>query len=191
MGGLSIIPALIASGDLAAPLFSLCLSFVGGAMTLGAVDAGLHTAPLQWGPLSAGNYYVVRVEGVSLVPSPSALGGPPGAGNDWGRGSALTKRLPAGGMNSPHTIVDSGTSFTYVPSETFNALRGAIQEFCGGGAGRCAGSPTVIRHESLCYTLPGGPASLETFPGLVIELQGGVAVDLPPEHLFVNMGWDK
>jgi hypothetical protein len=132
----------------------------------------------------------VRVERVSLVPSPALLGGPPGPGNGWGLDDPLTTRLPAGGMNSPHTIVDSGTSFTYVPSDTFNALREAVQEFCRAAPGRCVGAPASIRHESLCYTLR-SPADLETFPGLVIELQGGVAVELPPEHLFGHMGWDK
>ena len=49
-GELSIIPALWAAGKLQQYVFSLCLSWTGGAMTLGAVDSRLHaSSPGAWG----------------------------------------------------------------------------------------------------------------------------------------------
>ena len=138
-----------------------------------------------------GGFYVVRVDGLALVPSAAVLGGPPSPANGWGLDSPLAARIDAGGMNAPHTIVDSGTSFTYVPSAAFNALKNAIAAFCSGGGGRCAGTLVAVPNESVCYRLPGGAAALATFPALIIELQGGVVVDVAPEHLFINMDWDR
>lgn len=190
MGPDGIIPALVASGGLAKPIFSLCLAFLGGAMTLGAIDSGLHLAPPQWGPLSVSNFYVVRVTALTLVPSPALINGTPSDANGWGLASPLAQALPADGMNSPHTIVDSGTTFTYVPSDTFRALVSAVTAFCGGGPGRCLGQTVSIRSESVCYRIA-SRADLSTFPALIIELQGGVRVDVSPDRLFINMGWDK
>ena len=187
-GGASIIPALISSGALDAPLFSLCLELDGGAMTLGAIDTALHLGPPQWGPLSTAGFYVVQVNAITLVPSAAALGGPPSAVNGWGLSSPQAAQLPFVSMNSPHTIVDSGTSFTYVPTDVFNALVAAVESYCSGG--RCVGERVAVPNEGICYRLA-GPAALSTFPGLIVELQGGVTVDVAAQHLFINMGWEQ
>ena len=53
-----------------------------------------------------------------------------------------------------------------------------------------------MRGEPLCYRLD-DPSHIHTFPGIAITLagepgsvMGDVTVDVPPEHLFINMGWD-
>jgi hypothetical protein len=192
-GELSIIPALWASGKLTANVFSLCLADKGGALTLGAVDVGLHETPAVWASLSTTGFYVVGVRGFHLT--------------HYGSEAATHTRtftreaaVSHAGWNSPHTILDSGTTFTYVPTASYSSLRGAIATFCAAGrsdpslAPRCRGDVATVRGEPLCYRLA-DPADIYTFPGVLVLLGGAdggpeVEVDVPPQHLFLNMGWD-
>jgi len=72
----------------------------------------------------------------------------------------------------------------------------AIDDYCRGGDLRCRGSRATVRGEPLCYRLT-DPAHIHTFPGIALtlagmpgSLTGDVTVDIPPDHLFINMGWD-
>jgi hypothetical protein len=160
-----------ASAAIRKHIFSMCLSFDGGAMTFGVVETRLHATPIAWASLRASGFYVVNVQGWALAGT----------------------QLDAGGMNSPHTIVDSGTTFTYVPTGAFHSLLAAIDAFCA-QAGKCRGSPRAVASESKCYAIDDG--ALATFPSATIVLAGDagagdVTVTIAPEHLFVNMGWDN
>ena len=60
---------------------------------------------------------------------------------------------------------------------------------------RCLGQPAQVTNEPLCYRLAAGGAGLSSFPSATLELAGSgggpsVRLSLPPEHLFINMGWD-
>ena len=183
----SIIPALWASNKLQSYVFSLCMSAEGGALTLGQVDTSLHSSPVKWAGMSVSGFYVVSVAGFALTSYGSAS-------DVSARRYTSVTSLPHAPWNSPHTIVDSGTTFTYIPSSSYNALRSAIDSFCSGGGGRCRGTRASVRGEPLCYRLESADA-ISSFPGALITLAGhaggpSVEVDVPPHQLFVNMGWD-
>jgi len=172
-GDLSVTRALWASSKLQQNMFSLCLSFSGGALTMGAMDPRLHSGPIAWAKMSLGGFYVVTVTGCDIA----------GA-------SCL-----AGDFNSPHTILDSGTTFTYVPSPAYQRIRDQIHSWCGFSADRCHGTVTTVQNEPLCYRLT-NPDDVDTFPSMRFNLAGAVegttvALELPPRHVFVNMGWDQ
>ena len=157
-------------------MFTMCLSLDGpGTFALGGMDTSLHSAPIQWASLTATrSFYTVTVKSAHF---------------DYGT-SLANKRFNSGG----HTIVDSGTSFTYVPAETFNQLKSSVLTYCA-QAGKCKGSAMTVQYESLCYRLA-HTSDLATFPSMSIELEGAdhnsvVSVRLPPNKLFINMAWDQ
>ena len=172
MGELSMTHALWSSSKILKKYFSLCLSFNGGAMTFGVVETRLHTVPIQWAALSATGFYVTSV-------------------NSWKLNGQIN--IDSNGFNSPHTIVDSGTTFTYVPSSAFRSLSSHISQYCA-QAGKCVGTIRSVPGESLCYSI-NPPSNLQTFPSVSLYLGGynggaEVEVKIAAEHLFVNMGWD-
>jgi hypothetical protein len=174
IGDFGFVNTLWASGKLRHKLFSVCLSFHGGAMGFGDVEHRLHDAPLAWARMSLTGFYQLHVAGWALE----------------------GERLPADGFNSPHTILDSGTTFTYVPAGPYQALRERLAAWCGGGGGgRCKGSQVSVTGEDLCYRLA-DPSHIATFPSATIELEpsapGGAPATLTirPQYLFVDMGWD-
>ena len=83
-GEVGFVSTLWNSGKLRRKLFSVCLSFHGGAMGLGDVEPRLHEAPLAWARMSLTGFYQLHVAG-------------------WAMDG---ERLPADGFNSPHTILD-------------------------------------------------------------------------------------
>lgn len=208
----AILRAMWKSGVLSKNIFSLCLSFSGGALTVGDVDSRLHythsktprmmmmktttttttrrmltgedvaspvsmvpTLP-RWAQMTIPGFYEVSVVSVSMDKS--------------------TVSIPHDGFVSPRTILDSGTTFTYIPHLAYDALRRAIDSYCNVDLGsRCVGQSATVPNEPLCYRIA-EPSDLETFPSFAIELRGhntgpNVILTIPPQNLFVNMGWDN
>lgn len=120
-GERSFVRALWAQGALAANMFSLCTTLDTAAFSVGGVAAGLHSAPPAWAKLSLTSFYVVAVESLALLPAPGAALAP----------------LPLDGLAAGQgTILDSGTTFTYLPGGAFDAIESAARQ-----AGAAAGLP--------------------------------------------------
>lgn len=176
-GEMSMMKNMWASGKLQKNMFSVCLNFNGGSMTMGTMDTRLHNRPeqpLRWAKMELTGFYVVRVEGFAVEDINSI------ASSDW---------------NSPHTILDSGTTFTYIPSGSFRRMSDVIRDWCNGQTGRCAGQRASVSGESMCYRLS-SPSDIRTFPSAAIALRPStgsepVILTIEPQHLFVNMGWDN
>jgi len=213
----AIMRAMWKSGVLSKNIFSLCLSFSGGALTVGDVDSRLHYTHAKtprmmmmkkttttttsttttrrmltgedvassvtmvptltrWAQMTIPGFYEVSVVSVSMDKS--------------------TVSIPHDGFVSPRTILDSGTTFTYIPRPAYDALRKAIDSYCTvDSLARCVGQTASVSNEPLCYRI-GEPSDLETFPSFTIELRGhdngpNVILTIPPQNLFVNMGWDN
>lgn len=183
-------------------MFSLCLGLEASAMTMGDVASGLHLAPPRWASLTLTGFYVVTVEALGLVDS--------GSGDAPSPSGADAEPLPisTANLNSPgSTILDSGTTFTYLPASAFAQLTAAVDAICA-RAGRCRGSRVAVSGEGICYRLQ-SPADIATFPALRLTLRatevapgqpgggsgsensgGPVVISVAPQHLFLNMGWD-
>jgi len=86
------------------------------------------------------------------------------------------------------TIVDSGTSFSYLPSSSFTKLKASITAACR-VPGKCVGSTVHVPSESICYRLQ-QESDLATFPSVTVTLKPNAQVVLPPQAVFVHMDWD-
>jgi hypothetical protein len=142
-------------------VFSMCFAKDGGSLTLGAPesDARLRKAgkPLRWVPLrpSASNWFTVEVTGVR-VGSVKMAGG--------------TSAFQAG----KGTIVDSGTTDTYLPRAAAAAFGAAFEAASGmafvGGKAYSLTAAQVAALPAIAFDLSGG------------EGQGGATVEMPASH---------
>lgn len=174
-GSTSFVRQLWDSGKLTENVFSLCLTMDGGAFTIGEIDHSLHLSPVQWAKMSLSGFYQVHVNGMAVD------------------GTNIPVERMKGPTNS--AILDSGTTFTYVPNETYNAIRAAIDSFCA-KPGNCIGQEKKINGEKLCYEFTNPESQLSTFPFIDLQLEGfdnsePLTIRIPPEHLFLNMAWSK
>ncbi|KAA0150967.1 hypothetical protein FNF29_04857 [Cafeteria roenbergensis] len=167
----SFVQTLDNAGRLAQSVFGMCLTLNGGALTLGAIDT--------WVPFSkpSSTFYVVDVIDARLNDAPFQFG-----------------HMSLNSGNG--VIVDSGTSFSYLPVSAQTMLVGAIGDWCRAGDGsRCAGFHTVtVQYETLCIRVD-DPTLLDqpgAFPEFSFELKGAtgsVMLTMKPRHLFLNMEW--
>lgn len=159
--GQSIIAALHGKRVLDKQLFSMCLSLQGGALALGGIDTAHHKEPVAWQAFSTSSgFYTVRVTEVTA------------AGQHVSGGASA--------------IVDSGTSFTYLPASAFSSMQSKLQSAAGAVAGA---TKTNVQGEGLCYTFSNAAQQLAKMPGLSIKV-GAVTFDVAPEHVWFNMAWD-
>jgi len=113
--------------------FSICLAEWGGQLVVGGHNATYHIEPLQYVPLTTmTGFYGVPLSGMSV------------------NGQVFATRFG-------RTMVDSGTTYTYMASSTYRSLRAAIENHCRGRG--CGGAQL----HGNCWTLPGLDA-LQQFP---------------------------
>jgi len=111
-------------------VFSICLSEWGGQFNVGGFDDSYHTGPMVQIQLNPGGFY-----GVSLT------------------------QMKVGGTtvnNFGSTMIDSGTTYTYMKSANYKSLANAIEKACGGGT--CGGT----KHGRNCWKLANGPGKFPT-----------------------------
>lgn len=89
-------------------LFTMCLADEDGRMSFGEVDTRLHDGPLAYTPLHGSGFYTVTVTGMNVAGS-----------------NVFSSSLNRG----QGTIVDSGTSFTYLPTDVFSAVKSSITTY--------------------------------------------------------------
>lgn len=156
--------------------FGLCLGGGprgGGALVLGrdlppaaaaAVTGPTVTVPLEASP-GHPHHYAVALESVSFGGAPPAV--PP---------SALAAAPPA--------VLDSGTTFTYLPPAAFDAAARVVAA-AAEGAG-LANVPAARGYGDVCFSrLPTDAAVAAAFPNMTLTFAGGESLELPPEsYLF-------
>ncbi|KAL6858810.1 hypothetical protein ACP4OV_017812 [Aristida adscensionis] len=78
------------------------------------------------------------------------------------------------------TIVDSGSTMTYLAATAFRAVRKAVTE-----AVRLPVANTTVQDYPVCFALPRGTAMLAVqTPPLVLHFDGGAAMALPRDNYF-------
>jgi hypothetical protein len=211
--------------------FALCAARRGGVLTLGAPDARRARGPARSTPLrvEADGFYRVRVADVRLIaPASWCAGGGDatlrGGGCARGGGTGGTSVVAGGGAPPPlppppdlgpwplrgDALLDSGSSYSYVPPRVLAAVERAVRAACwgvdetanaaaappsGGGARRCAGARTPAQAlpsgQALCARLDAGDeaAALATFPALELALESGAAWRVPARALFMRTPW--
>ena len=179
----TLIADLRAHHELEEDIFAMCFGKEGGVLSVGGFSDAKHLEPLQWIPMEIhGTFYKVKVSGLFL------------GGKQIGSDNL--------GLNP---IVDSGTTFTYLPADLFGEMRTAWDEYCAQDPeNRCLGekNPTGTPHADArdalaCYQPPsdgkGGYLAderwIKSFPDLQIGFASGQKVCIPAlSYLFVSSG---
>jgi len=169
-------------------MFSLCLSNSVGVLGVGGFDESRHLEPVQWTPLLAGSFYKVKVTAI-------------GVGDQSVEHDANYK-----------PIVDSGTTFTYLPRSLHAKIQSAFMSWCEApdqhGRERCLGSknPSGASRQDIadaiaCWGTPQGYSKsdlttwLESFPPIQLVFPGmkgeeDLILCLPPSAYFFKSGPD-
>lgn len=139
----TVMDALVSAGM--PNVFAICLSDTGGYLTLGGINTAYHTGSVSYTPITLESYYVMRINSVAVG------------------SSTLSSGFPL------LTILDSGTTYTYVPQALYNDMATALinagmsRNYFGAGA-TCV-VPGLTTPPDLVFTLPqvGGGTFTLTF----------------------------
>jgi len=113
--------------------FALCFAEFGGRLVVGGYNSSYHTGKGIWIPVNAASY------SVSL--SSMNVGG----------GATFS--------NFGHTMVDSGTTYTYMGATPYFKLKKGIEDYCA-SHGNCGATKSGVA----CWTLPNLYETLKLFP---------------------------
>ncbi|KIZ07939.1 hypothetical protein MNEG_0012 [Monoraphidium neglectum] len=163
----------LARAGITSRVFSLCFGFpAGGTLLLGDVGLPPSVGPLSFTPLLASPtpYYVVRLEQLSI-------------------GGASLNLEPAIFAKGYGTVLDSGTTFSYLPTAAFAAFTAALDAAIV-GRGMRKGSGPDPAYPDVCYS--GAPEKFEDaakmFPTASLRFAGGAVLSLPPHRYLFLMG---
>mmetsp|Transcript_45117 Transcript_45117/g.98049 ORF Transcript_45117/g.98049 Transcript_45117/m.98049 type:complete len:559 (+) Transcript_45117:59-1735(+) len=113
-------------------IFAICFADWGGRLVVGGWNESYHTSELQWIPVQPGRYRVELNE--------MKLGG-----------ESISTRFRS-------TVIDSGTTYTYMGTEPYNSLRRAIEGYCQ------KNSDCAAVQSGTCWKIPDLEAGLAKFP---------------------------
>lgn len=138
-------------------IFSICLSEWGGRLVLGGYNRSYHTGFVQYIPLTAQrHYYNVPLTKMVLD------------------GQTLSTRYGS-------AMIDSGTTYTYMASEAYRALRGAIENYCTHhdcGASR----------SGHCYNVQN---DLSAFPKVEVWFENVKTIWVPQAYMYQKSGGNR
>jgi len=132
-------------------IFSICLAEWGGRLVVGGFNATYHRGPLKYASLSLQTgYYGVGLEAMRI------------------NGVRVASRFG-------RTMIDSGTTYTYMGSQSFRGLRDGITSYCQ-AHGNCGAS-----RKKDCWTLLPGTDGLGQFPDIEVVFSGSVTTRWVPK----------
>jgi len=139
-------------------IFSICLAEWGGMLAVGGFNVSYHTGPMQWIKMltsssSGMGYYNVHLTGMQVDGKPVLAS----------FGSA---------------IIDSGTTYTYMGSMAYNALKGAIMTYCKGH--NCCGGDCP---QSTCWNLASAKV-LDNFPDVQVIFGNVKTTWVPSAYMY-------
>lgn len=192
-GPVSVLSQLAAQGRVA-DVFSLCYGSWGpaagvageaaanGAALFGALPAG-GVAGLRYTRLAAGgahpSYYTVTLRSISLGGADIAAAAAGGA-----TGAAAVAASYSTGFG---TVMDSGTTFIYLPTPAFTAFLAALAAALPAGASRVSGPDPAFA--DVCYDAPDAVSSGlgSLFPNMTLSFDG-LQLTLPPDNYLFAWG---
>jgi len=153
-------------------IFSICLATWGGRIAVGGYNSSYHLGGLaedaiQWIGMRATHYYYVVPEGLMLIDGDEA------------------DELVTSATDFGATIVDSGTTYTYLPSGVFTSLMSNLAKYCAEHDG-CGADQESDR----CWRLRNADDGPVGFPPLAFHFQDGVSVSWMP-HNYLQQRDDK
>mmetsp|Transcript_87055 Transcript_87055/g.244137 ORF Transcript_87055/g.244137 Transcript_87055/m.244137 type:complete len:580 (-) Transcript_87055:97-1836(-) len=136
-------------------IFAICLSEWGGRMTVGGHNASYHREKIQYVPLVGIRY------GVPLVSMKV-------------NGATIT--------NFRTSVIDSGTTYTYMGSKPYRDLKSAIEMHCK-ASGKCG-----TRFSASCWRLIRTYADFVDFPTIDVHFGNGVVTKWEPRGYLYRKG---
>lgn len=139
----TVMDALVSAGM--PNVFTICLSDNGGYLTLGGINTAYNNGAVKYTPITSESYYVMTISSVRVD------------------SSTLSSSFPS------LTILDSGTTYTYIPQAMYNDMATALvsggmsRNYFGSGATCVVGS--LLGLPNIAFTLPqvGGGSFTLTF----------------------------
>lgn len=144
-------------------IFAQCLAHSGGLLTLGGVDLSLHTSPVRYTPLRATGfqYWTVQLVGVAFGSVPLDV-------------DAEVFNRDRG------VVVDSGTTFLYLPAHALPAFKQAWA--------KAAGSDEFLPVSDTFYRL--ADWQLAAFPELCFTLANDAQLCVGADNYFTQIAGD-
>ena len=124
----SVVDLLFSSRKVSTDLFTLCLAPEDGTMTVGGYNESMHSEPVKWVQLRGSRFYAIKLNEVTVGDSSLQLDE-----NDFHPGTS-------------GTIIDSGTTFTYLFSKIYTAVFTSLAAFCE-REGNCIGEAKKVYGE--------------------------------------------
>ena len=148
-------------------IYTLCLSPRNGYFTIGGYETVRHYTPVVWNSnyqASKNKYYHIQVTGITVD------------GADTGVKKDSLKYSSGG------ALVDSGTTYTYIPKSAHAKIVTQFDKFCK-GSGKCTGTKVTYDKTSVaCYNALSA-AQKATYPHIQFNTPGG-NLCIPPEQYF-------
>eukprot|EP01059_Diplonema_ambulator_P032564 TRINITY_DN6448_c0_g1_i1.p1 TRINITY_DN6448_c0_g1~~TRINITY_DN6448_c0_g1_i1.p1 ORF type:complete len:489 (+),score=105.39 TRINITY_DN6448_c0_g1_i1:32-1468(+) len=130
-----------------------------GTLTIGSISSNRYKGTLQWTPLQSEYYYMVHPQCLSVGNTVVAMG-----------------ESAFGYM----TIVDSGTTYTFLPYTVYSAIVKVLSEEYSHLPYVNPNSRQNIFNTGTCFTM-----NIMKFPVLHFTFAGGVVASVPPENYFI------
>merc|ERR1719421_2785199 len=100
--------------------------------------------------------------------------------------SVVIQRMSLGstqiGTRFGNTIIDSGTTYTYMSRQNYRGLTRAIEQYCN------MHNSCGAQHTGTCWRIPGGKAGLSAFPDITVTFSGDVATSWEPRSYLYHKG---
>ena len=152
-GNPALMQSIIAdNSSVAHEIFSLCFSDWGGRLVVGGWNNSYHLSSIQWIPLNVRLYYELSLTSIRL--------------------GHFEVRGPFGNI-----FIDTGTTFVYVNSIIYQAIRYQIEDYCEKNDG-CGTSPP----EGSCFEME--EDQLAYFPSLEFYFDNVKTVWAPKGYLY-------
>lgn len=168
----TIIDALFSHKNINTNLFALCFGLEDGYMTVGGYNVSNHNSEISYVKLYDSMYYAVKMEGIIIQ----------------GQELPLTSR-DFGTHYTSGTIVDSGTTFTYLASTVYSAFWNEIENICSIDS-FCRGQRKSVygeQHNCFRYSVDEFETLDEffsTFPMVEIVIEGHRIPWYPKQYLY-------
>jgi len=156
----TLVPTMRSAQKIEHNVFSLCFKYGGGTMALGGVDDRLHQSAMTFTPLAKNSgWFTVKLKDILMN----------------GRSIDVPENVYATGKG---TIVDSGTTDTYLPRRAADKFKKAWADILGGGA-----APKYA-NAKIAYS----PDLVAKFPTLTFVFEPDVRVDVEPSAYIEQAG---
>jgi hypothetical protein len=162
----NLIGQLYSEGIIDSPIFSICLGLNGGFITLGNGNQSSQTESAKFTPIYDKMFYSVKLENIIIL------------------GQALQIN------NEIFTVLDSGTTISYFPSDIFNRITNLIELFCSQND-KCIGvSYKKFSERGICFVLDKNSLESEfirTLPDIILTFENNLQYKWTAENYIFNM----